>query len=85
MPSFRLIVMMMHVAGMMLENLLTQSRHVDMGVDNRCGYALMTEHSLNGTQVGTTLKQRSGKGVAEGVRRDGLCYARILGILLHHD
>lgn len=46
-----------HVARMMLKNLLTQMRGVNMRVYLRGGYRLMAEHGLYGAQIGSALKQ----------------------------
>ena len=69
---------------MVFQYFLPQRMGVDVGVNLCCGYRLMPEHCLNGAQIGTTLQQFGGKGVAQGVRRDGLLDAGILGLLLYH-
>ena len=73
------------VPWVVFKNFITESRHVDMCIDNGGGYTLMTKHCLDGPEVGTALKEGCGEGVAEGVRRDGLLYAGIAGVLLHHN
>ena len=57
---------------MMLFYLLPEGGHVDVGVNLGCSDALMSQHSLNGTERGTTLEKGSSKGMAQGVGRDGL-------------
>lgn len=55
--------------------------HVDFGGR----YFLVTQHCLDGAQIGTSLQQVGGKAVAEGVRADVLLYACSLSIVLDED
>ena len=57
---------------MMLFYLLPEGGHVDVGVYLGCSDALMSQHSLNGAERGTTLEKGSSKGMAQGVGRDSL-------------
>lgn len=70
---------------MVLEYFLTEGGGVYMGVDFGGGDALMAEHGLDDTEVGTTFEQFGGEGVAQGVGRDGFLYARLKGLTLEHD
>ena len=45
----------------------------------------VSQHILNGTQVGTSFHQVCGKAMAEGVRRDFLGYTGLPGIVLDED
>ncbi len=56
-----------HVAGMMRENLLPQTRAVDMEVDFGCGYGFVAEHLLYGAQVGAPFEQMGGEAVTQRV------------------
>ena len=56
---------------MVLENLGAEHVAVDVHVDFGGAYAFVAEHSLNGTEVGSTFEQVGGKAVAEGVGTDG--------------
>ncbi len=59
---------------MVLQYLLTKVGTVNVGV-NLCGRdAFMAQHSLYGTQVGSTLQQTGGKGMTKGVWGDILLY-----------
>ena len=46
----------------------------DMGVDHRCLNILVTEEFLHGADIITILEEMSGKGMAEGVRRNRFFY-----------
>lgn len=67
MPSL-VVLFPENVARMMLQDLFAQVLTVDMGVDLCGGDTLMAKHGLNGAEVGTSLQQVRGKGVAEGMR-----------------
>ena len=57
---------------MVLQYLCTQTTRVCVQID-LCGPdALVPQHGLNGTQVGSALQQAGGKGVAQRVGRNGL-------------
>ena len=70
---------------MVLQYFAAQVGGFEVGVDLGGAYALMAEHGLNGPQVGTALEQNRGKGVAQGVRLNGLLDARSHGLPLDHD
>ena len=57
---------------MVVKNLLTQGSDVDMSVYLRSLDVLVPQHLLDGSQVGTALKQRRGKRVAQRVWRHRL-------------
>ena len=57
---------------MVLHDFVAQAGAVDVDVDLGGGDALMAKHLLDGTQVGTALKQVSSKAMAQGVRADDL-------------
>ena len=46
------------------EDLVAQAGAVNVNIDFGSGDALMTQHLLDGSQVGSALEQMSGKGVA---------------------
>ena len=69
----------------MMEDFLTERGGVDVGVYFGGADRLVTEHRLDGTQVGTALEKSRGKGMAQGVGRDGLLDSGILRHLLNHD
>ena len=50
-----------------------------MGVDFGGANAFMTQHALDGTQVGSAFQQVGGEGVAEGVRADGFLEPDVVG------
>ena len=60
---------------MMKKNLLTESGRINMGIDFCGTNGLMAQHRLNGTEVSTTFQQSRGKGMAEGMGRDGFLNA----------
>ena len=76
---------MLHIARMVQEYLLAQGRHVDMGIYFCRTDGLVTQHGLDGSQVSATFQQGGGKGVAQGVWRDGFLDAGFLCLLLNHD
>ena len=76
---------MNNISWMMIEHFVTQGLHGHVGVYLRSADALMSQQGLNDTQVGTAFQQRRGKGVAQGVGRDGLLDASLLGLCLQHD
>src|SRR3712207_7463084 len=69
----------------MVEDFFTQGCGVDVGVYLGGGDVLMTQHGLNGPQVGTALEERRGETVAQGVGRNGLGDTRLYGLTLDHD
>ena len=66
-------------------DLLAELGAVDVRVDLRRRYILVTEEELNGLQIRTALEKRCGEAVAEGVGADLLVYARHLGGFAHYD
>ena len=70
---------------MVIKDFFTQSCRVDMRINLGGSYALMAQHGLNGTQISTTLEQRSGETMAQGVGRNGLLYTRFFCLSLDHD
>ena len=66
-------------------DLLAELGAVDVGVDLRRRYILVTEEELNGLQIRTALEERCGEAVTEGVGADLLLHARHLGGFAHHD
>ena len=63
---------------------LTQMRGVEMGVYLCRENALVPQQLLYLSNVGSTLQQMGGKGVAECVRADTLVYSCNFCILLYH-
>ena len=57
------------------QNFLSEHVTVNFSVYFGGGNLLMSEHHLDGTKVGSSLKKMGGKGVAEGVRTDLFLYA----------
>lgn len=47
--------------GMMFEEFGAEARAVEVNVYLGCGYRFMTEHFLDGAQVGSPFEQMSGK------------------------
>lgn len=80
---------MRFVAWMIRQNLFAQHLTVDFGVDFGSRYLLMSEHHLDGSQIGSALEQMGGKRMTEGMGRDLLLDARLLTVTLddieHHD
>ena len=58
---------------------------VDVHVDLRRADVFVSEHRLDGPQIGTALQELRGEAVAEGVRTDALLDTRLLGIRLDID
>ena len=70
---------------MVIKDFFTQSCRVDMRINLGGSDALMAQHGLNGSQISTTLEQRSGETMAQGVGRNGLLYTRFFCLSLDHD
>lgn len=70
--ALRVIFAIFDVARVMLEYLAAEHTAIDVGIDFGGADALMSEHTLNGAEVGATLEKVGGKRVAEGVGADGL-------------
>lgn len=77
------------IARKMLQHLPPQALQVEMGVNLGSRNTFMPQQGLNHAQVGPSLKQVSGKGVAERMRTDGFSDAGRAGQFLdnvkHHD
>ena len=69
----------------MFQDFLTQMSGVDMGVDLGGGNGFVTKHRLDGTQIGTSFKQRGGKRMAKGVRGNGLLNPCFLHEVFNHQ
>ena len=69
--SFGLLI----VAGVVLEDLVTQAAAVDVDIDLGGSDALVAQHLLDGTQVGSTFEQMGRKTVSQGVGTDDLADA----------
>ena len=67
----------------MLQNLLSEVALVDVHIDFGCADIFVSEHGLDGSQVGPSLQELRGKTVAEGVWADVLLDSRLLGILFN--
>lgn len=68
------------VSRVMQEYLLAQGRGVDVRIDFSGANTFVSQHHLNGAEVGTALQQFGGERVAKGVRRDGFLDASRLGL-----
>ena len=51
------------------------------GVDLSGGNIRMTQHGLNGSEVGPAFQQMGGKGMPQGVRRNLFQYSRLPAVL----
>lgn len=60
------------IARMMLDDFASQHIAVDVCVDFGCSNRFVSQHALDGTQVGSAFQQVGCKGMAEGVRADVL-------------
>ena len=69
----------------MLQYFLSYGSGVYVHVDFGGAYALVPQHGLYGTQVGTALEQWGGKGGAQGVGRDGFSDACLHSLLFYHN
>ena len=64
------IFSVLNVPWMVLNDLTSQHIPVDMGVDFSGRNRLVSQHTLDGAEVGTSFQQVGGEGMAEGVRTD---------------
>lgn len=55
-----------------------------MGVNLSGGYAAVTQHFLNGTEVSSTIDQMCSEGMPEGMRADVFSYSRFLNKPLYY-
>ena len=69
----------------MIKDFLTKGTGIDMGIDFGGTDVFVPKQGLDETEVGTTLKQGCGKGMAQGVGRDGFLDASLFGLSLNHD
>ena len=74
---------------MTCQNLFSEHLLIDFCVDFGGGNLLVSEHHLNGSEVGSSLKQMGGKGMTEGVRADlfrNTCFGTVaFHDIEHHD
>lgn len=68
------------ISRKVLQNLIPKKAAINVGIDFGCTDAFVSQHGLNGAQVGSALQQVGGKAVPEGVGRDYLLYARLFGV-----
>ena len=59
-----------NIAGMMLDNFTSESVPVDMCIDFSGGDGFMSQHALDGPQIGAAFQQMGGEGVAERMGTD---------------
>ena len=57
----------LNVPGMVLNDFTAQHLAVDMRINFRGCNGLMTQHTLDGTEVGATFEQVRGEGMTEGM------------------
>lgn len=78
-----------NIAGMMLDNFTSEHVPVDMRINFRGGDGFMSQHALNGPQIGAAFQQMGGKGMAERVRADILgdagLFRQFFNHVKHHD
>ena len=78
-----------NIAGMMLDNFTSESVPVDMCIDFSGGDRFMSQHALDGPQIGAAFQQMGGEGVAERMRTDILgdagFFRQLLSMMKHHD
>ena len=72
------------VARVMFNNFASKHVPVDMCINFGGGDGFMSQHALDGPQVGAAFPQMGGKGVAERVRADILGDAGFLCQLFYH-
>ena len=56
------------ISWMMLQNFLSKGSCIDVGIDFCCTDAFVSQHGLDGTQIGSAFEQRGGNGMSQGVR-----------------
>jgi len=69
----------------MFEDFLPEVSLVNVHVNLGCANIFMSEHRLDGPQVGSALQKLCGEAMAEGVGADVLADACLLGILFDID
>ena len=70
------------IAGMVLQDFVAQAGSVDVDIDLSGRDALVSQHLLDGTQVGAAFKQVGSETVAQGVRADNLAHTSQFAQLL---
>ena len=80
-----LFPLLFHVAWVVVENLFAQGGRVDMRIDFGCSNVFMTEHRLNGAQVGSAFQKGRSKRVTERVRGDGFRDSGLQGLAFDHN
>ena len=80
-----LIGLIFGVSRVMQEYLLAQSCGVDVRIDFSGANTFVSQHHLNGAEVGPTLEQFGGERVTKGVRRNGFLDAGRLGLAFQQD
>ena len=83
--SVGILFIVHNVSGVMVQYLFAQCTYVYMGVYLCRPDALVPQHLLNGTQIGTAFQQFGSKRMAQSVRTDGFTNAGCLGLTLDHD
>ena len=73
-----------NIAGMMLDNFTSESVPVDMCIDFSGGDGFMSQHALDGPQIGAAFQQMGGEGVAERMGTDILGDAGFFRQLFYH-
>ena len=78
-----------NIAGMMLDNFTSESVPVDMCIDFSGGDGFMSQHALDGPQIGAAFQQMGGEGVAERMGTDILgdagFFCQLFYHVKHHD
>lgn len=69
---------------MVVEYFVAQSGYVNVGIYLRRRYVFVSEHLLDGSQIGSALQQRCGERVSERVGRHGLRDAGVARRVLYH-
>ena len=72
-------MLLLHVAWVMVYDFRAQAMGIDVGVYLRGAYVFVAQHALDDAQVGTSLEQVGGEGVAQGVGADGFLDSCQLG------
>ena len=89
MKSAFLFLSTFNIARVMLYYFTPQHVPVDVGIYFGGGNGFVSEHTLDGTEIGPSFQQMSGERVAKSVRTDvlgdtcGLC--QFLDEMEHHD
>lgn len=73
------------IAGMMLKDFLSEGVRVDVRVNLGSTDIFVTEHRLNGAQVGSAFQKGRSKRVTERVRGDGFRDSGLQGLAFDHN